>query len=305
MATRRQFLSLALAAAAVPASPASAREARMQSGQPSATARSAAVARALHQLIDSPRVLDDPFALPMVAPLAPAELRSALDASPALRASIVLRSRHAEDRLDAAVRRGARQYVLLGAGLDTYLLRNPHVARGLRVHEVDHPATQAGKRERLAAAGLKAKPGSVFVPVDFETQSLAAQLARSGFRRERPAFFSMLGVVIYLSDAAVMETMRMVAQGARGTEIVFSFSVPTGQLDDAQRASRERSMRRMEALGEPWLTFYDPGELADRLRSIGFSRTEILGPEEANRRYFADRADGLRMSLGHMMAARV
>lgn len=308
MPTRREFLARSLAAAALLAAPAGRAqpaEPRMQSGRASSTARSAAVIRALHQLIDGPPVLADPFAVPIVAPLSPAELRAALDTSTSLRASIVLRSRYAEDRLAEAVARGVRQYVLLGAGLDTFALRNPHAGRALRVYEVDHPATQQAKRDALKAAALVPKRGTVFVPVDFETQSLAQQLARAGFRRDRPAFFSMLGVVIYLTDAAVMETMEMVAKCARGSEVVFSFSVPSEQIGAAQRAARERSMKRMEAIGEPWLTFYDPDALAARLRGIGFAHTDLLGPEEANRRYFAGRTDGLRMTLGHMMAARV
>ena len=306
MSTLRGFLASAIAAAAaLGARDVAAAQSRMESGQPSATARSAAMARALHQLIDSPRVLHDPFAVPIVAPATAAELRSALDMSAALRASIVMRSRYAEDELATAVSRGVRQYVLLGAGLDTFALRNPHSSRRLRTFEVDHPATQRGKRDRLAAAGLRLGPGASFVPVDFETQSLAGELGKAGFRRDQPAFFSMLGVVIYLSDAAVMDTMRTIAGGAKGSEVVFSFSAPDDQLGEAELASRRRSMKRLEAIGEPWLTFYDPPALERRLRGLGFSHTALLSPAQANGRYFAARTDGLRIASGYMMSARV
>ncbi|HZN25946.1 MAG TPA: class I SAM-dependent methyltransferase [Burkholderiales bacterium] len=279
---------------------------RMTAGEFSATARGAALNRAVHQIIDYPRVLDDPFALPILGPLRPGELQAAVDRqSPALRASIALRSRYAEDRLAAAVARDVRQYVILGAGLDTFAYRNPHRDSGLHVFEVDHPATQRFKRERVQTAGIAVPPQTTFVPIDFETQTLSRELAVHGFRFDEPAFFSLLGVVIYLTDAAVMETMRSVASCASGSEIVFSFSVPDSLLSERQRLSRERSMMRVAALGEPWISFYDPPVLARTLRARGFGSTELFGPEDANRTYFADRLDGLRMSAGHMMSARI
>ena len=279
---------------------------RMDTGEPSATARGAALSRAVHQIVDSPRVLDDPFALPILGSVPPDQLQAAIDRQGrALRASIVMRSRYAEDRLAAAVTRGVRQYVILGAGLDTFAYRNPHAQLGLRVFEVDHPATQRFKRERLNKARIRLPTDMTFVPIDFETQKLPDVFGSAGFRFDQPAFFSLLGVVIYLSDAAVMETMRMVSSCAPGSEIAFSFSVPDAMLTEAQRSSRTRSMARVAALGEPWITFYEPSTLADALRVQGFSTTEVFAPPEANRTYFADRIDGLRVSSGHMMSARV
>ena len=216
-----------------------------------------------------------------------------------------MRSRYAEDRLAAAVAQGVRQYVVLGAGLDTFACRNPHARVGLRVFEVDHPATQRLKRERLDQARIALPPELAFVPIDFETQTLPQQLAGAGFRFDRPAFFSMLGVAIYLTDAAVMETMRVVGSCSAGSEIVFSFSAPDELLTEAQRLSRQRSMAHVAALGEPWLTFYDPSALADRLRASGFGTAEVFAPADANRVYFADRKDGLRITTAHMMSARV
>jgi methyltransferase (TIGR00027 family) len=278
----------------------------VSAGQPSATARGAALNRAIHQIIDYPRVLEDPLALPILGRLRPGELQTAVDRqSPALRAAIVMRSRYAEDRLAAAVARGVRQYVVLGAGLDTFAYRNPHTHAPLHVFEVDQPSTQRLKRQRLENAGIALPPRSTFVPIDFETQTLSRELTAHGFRFDEPAFFSLLGVVIYLTDAAVMETMRTVASAAPGSEIVFSFSVPDNLLTERQRLSRERSKILVAALGEPWITFYNPPALARRLRAHGFSSTELFAPGEANRTYFADRIDGLRMSGGHMMSARV
>ena len=279
---------------------------RMDLGEPSNTARGAALQRALHQVIDFPRVLEDPLALSILGPLAANDLQAAVDRRNAgLRASIVMRSRYAEDRLAMAVAQGVRQYVILGAGLDTFAYRNPHAEVGLRVFEVDHPATQRFKRERLGRAGIDRAPGMTFVPIDFETQTLSEQLTGAGFRFDQPAYFSMLGVVIYLSDEAVMETMRMVTSCGAGSEIVFSFSVTDELLTESQQSSRERTMARLAAQGEPWVTFYEPATLAEALRARGFSAAEVFAPPEANRTYFADRKDGLRVSTGHMMSARV
>ncbi|MCW5605931.1 MAG: class I SAM-dependent methyltransferase [Burkholderiales bacterium] len=276
----------------------------MDAGEPSVTARGAALSRAVHQIIDYPRILKDPLAIPILGPLPCSEFQEAVDRrNRGLRASIVMRSRYAEDRLAAAVHRGIRQYVVLGAGLDTFAYRNPH--QGLRVFEVDHPATQRFKRERLAHAHVALPAETTFVPVDFETQTLSRELAAAGFRFDQPAFFSMLGVVIYLTDDAVMETMTMIASCAAGSEIVFSFSVPEELLTETQQLSRGRALARLATLGEPWITFYEPSTLAGRLRARGFSAAEVFTPLDANRTYFSDRIDGLRVSTGHMMSARV
>ena len=279
--------------------------ARMDAGEPSATARGAALSRAVHQVIDFPRILEDPFALPILGSLTPGELQTAVDRqSRGLRASIVMRSRYAEDRLSAAVARGVRQYVVR-SGSGYLRLPNPYARAGLRVFEVDHPATQRFKRDRLDKARIPSPPKSTFVPIDFETQTLAQQMAEAGFRFDQPAFFSMLGVVIYLTDAAVMETMRVVGSCVSGSEIVFLFSTPDELLTEAQRLGRQRSMAFVAALGEPWLTFYEPSALAGTLRASGFSTAEVFAPADANRAYFADPTDGLRISNAHMMSARV
>jgi methyltransferase (TIGR00027 family) len=280
---------------------------RLTEGAPSATAQGAAVWRALHQIIDYPRVLDDPLAVPIIGREGARALQFAADRQAnALRAFIALRSRYAEDRLTAAVGRGVRQYVVLGAGLDTFAYRNPYSDHGVRVFEVDHPATQRWKRARLEAVGISVPPSLTFVPVDFETQDLPAQLRSAGFDFGQPAFFSLLGVVIYLTEAAAMQSLGIVSRCAPGTEIVFEFALPGSRLSDAARASREMEMARVAAIGEPWLTFFEPDPLASRLRGLGFRGVEMLPPEDANEAYFAGRIDGLRVGgSGYMTAARV
>src|SRR5262245_36371831 len=202
----------------------------MHDAQPSRTAMRVAARRAAHQLLDHPRVLEDPIALPIIGPEAAAKVRS--EPLPyrgrpgrSLRAFLVARSRFAEDELARAVARGTRQYVILGAGLDTFAYRNPHENAGLRVFEVDFPATQAWKRRKLTAASIAIPPSLTFAPVDFERQTLAAGLAVAGFDASGPAFFSWLGVSMYLSAEAIDSTLQFVASLPPGGGIVFDYAV--------------------------------------------------------------------------------
>jgi methyltransferase (TIGR00027 family) len=279
----------------------------MQSGLPSLTAQSAAAYRALHQVLDYPRVLDDPLAVPMLGREALGALQPIADAqSRGMRAGIALRSRYAEDRLGAAVARGVRQYVVLGAGLDTFAYRNPHATAGLRVFEVDHPATQRWKQARLHEAGIAVPPAMRFVPVDFETQSLAERLRAAGLREDAPVFFSLLGVAIYISKPALASTLAFVRSCAPGSEVAFEFALPETLLSAAEQASRAQSLERMAALGEPWVSFYEPSALAEEVLAMGFGAVDVLSPWAANERYFARRTDRLRVSGSlHMLAARV
>jgi len=265
--------------------------------------------RAAHQILDNPKILDDPIALRIIGTEGESWLRSNLERlqeARSLRAFIVARSRYAEDELAQAIQRGTRQYVILGAGLETFPYRNPYAESRLRVFEVDHPATQSWKRKRLLEVGLTIPNSLTFAPVDFERQTLADGLSQTGFKADQPAFLSFLGVIIYLTREAVMDTFGFVASLSPGTEIAFDCPVPTSSLSDAQKLAREARANRMTAIGEPWQTYFDPSSLASDLRRMGFQQIEDLGPEAANRRYFEDRTDGLRLAgSGHLMKARV
>jgi len=281
----------------------------MDAGRPSATAQEAAIFRAAHQILDKPRIFDDPIALRIIGAKTESALRSNPDGFKtrrSLRAFIVLRSRYAEDELARAVKRGTRQYVILGAGLDTFPYRNPYPESSLRVFEVDHPATQSWKRQRLGEAGIATPDSLVFVPIDFERQTLADRLNRAGFRADQPSFFSWLGVVVYLTKSAVMETFKFVASLPVGSEIVFDYSVPPSLLTEKQRSAREAGAKRVATMGEPWITYLDPSSLISELQGMGFRHVEDLSPEEANERYFKGRADGLRLGgAGRLMKAWV
>jgi len=281
----------------------------MEEGRPSITAQGAAIHRAAHQLLDVPKVLDDPLALRIIG----AKDESTLRSNPArfhndrfMRAFIVLRSRYAEDELAHAVQRGIRQYVILGAGLDTFAYRNPYPGSRLRVFEVDHPATQSWKRTRLREADIAIPDPLTFAPVDFEQQTLADGLSRAGFRANEGAFFSLLGVVVYLTKTAIMETLKFVASLPSGSEIVFDYNIPTSALSLIQRFNRAAGASRVAAIGEPWITYFDPSSLASELRSMGFKQVEDFGPQEANNRYFKDRKDSFRIwGTGRLMKARI
>jgi methyltransferase (TIGR00027 family) len=289
--------------------PDSAKSNPMEEGRPSRTALSTAKHRAVHQLLDVPKVFDDPLALKIICANAKGGMYvdlCRLRKSRSLRAFIALRSRYAEDELACAIQRGVRQYVILGAGLDTFGYRNPYPVSRLRVFEVDHPATQKWKRSRLREAEMAIPDSLTFVPVDFEQQTLLDGLTRAGFRTDEPAFFSMLGVVMYLTKTAVMETFKFVASLPVGSEIVFDYGILSSMLSNRQRAARELIARRVAAIGEPWITYFDPASLTRKLRGLGFTHVEDFGAEAANDHYFKDRTDGLYISGStHIMKARV
>ncbi len=279
----------------------------MEEGKFSRTAYRVAIRRAAHQLLDKPKVLDDPLALRIIGSEAAQELQSNPKEHPgfsrAFRAFMAVRSRYAEDELAHAVEQGATQYVVLGAGLDTFAYRNPH--SHLRVFEVDHPATQAWKHERLTAAGITIPASVTFVPIDFERQTLGAGLGLAGFRADQSAFFSWLGVTPYITRESCMATLAFIATMPRGSGVVFDFAVDPALLNAGQREAFEALSSRVARLGEPFQLFFDPRNLENELKNLGFLRTELMQRDEINARYFKDRNDGLlvRGGVGHLIAA--
>jgi methyltransferase (TIGR00027 family) len=261
--------------------------------------------RAAHQLFDGePKILRDAPIVQMMGPAAVERISAVRDelqapGSRALRAHIVTRSRFAEDQLAEAVERGVRQYVLLGAGLDTFALRQPEWARELRIVEIDHPASQTAKRELVAVAGLTVPDNVVFAPVDLELVSLRDALADGGVDLAQPVFFSWLGVTMYLTESAVDAVFRTVSELKSSTEIVYTFAQPRGEVGDGSSAALAE---HAASVGEPWLSYFVPDALERKLNAFGFSNVYFLTPAEAERRYFAGRPDGLvapaRVSIG-------
>ncbi len=226
--------------------------------------------------------------------------------SRALRAFLAVRSRYAEDQLAGAVERGMRQYVVLGAGLDTFAYRNPFQAAGLHVFEVDHPATQAWKRARLDESYIPVPSEVTFVAVDFERQSLDTQLEEAGFRRAAPAFFSWLGVTPYLTRPAFDSTVQFIAGLPAGSGVAFDYAVERSLLKPHQQAALDAMAARVARAGEPFQLFFNPTALANDLARFGFGDIEDLNADQINARYFSGRSDGLAVSGGgHLLRAWV
>ena len=296
----------------------------MEAGRPSWTAINAAMIRAAHLVLDAdPKIFEDPLALGLSGFENEAALRHATEtrlaeaaqrSSPAFaqrlflesRGFAVMRHRYTEDALHQAVARGVRQYMILGAGLDSFAYRQPAWATGVHVFEVDYPASQHWKQARLHELAIDPPPTLTFIPIDFEQHDLTATLQAAGYRPEEPAFFSWLGVTPYLTEASVFTTLHAVAAAAAGSEIVFEYCVPASRLDAVSRQALATVQASSAAHGEPWQSLFAPESLAARVRALGFSVVEDFGPDDALGRYFAGRTDGLGcLRLSHLMTARV
>ena len=266
---------------------------------PSRTALAVAVHRAVHQTSEGGRIFSDPFAIPILGPDSGALIaqRSAPQHRH-MRLFVAVRSRLAQDCLAAAVGRGVRQVVVLGAGLDTTALRNP----GIAVFEVDHPATQAWKRGQLASMNIALPDGLRFTSVDFERQEISSALAEAGFDAAQPAFFVWLGVVPYLTREAIEATLDFVAT-VPGGEIIFDYSEPPENYPPKQRKHVLALVERVAALGEPFRSHFAPPEMAALVKSKGFAEIEDFGPREIGARYFGRRISPDRAG-GHVVWAR-
>lgn len=279
----------------------------MEAARPSRTALRVAMRRAAHQLFDAqPLVFNDPVAVPILGPeylpeVERTQFKLNKPHSVALRAHMVARSRYAEDLLAQAVKRCVSQYVLLGAGLDTFAHRSPF--SHLRVFEVDHPATQQWKRDLLTANGIGVPSNLTYVPVDFEHQQLPRELVAAGFDLSAPAFFGWLGVVPYLTQPAFRSTLSFIASLKPGSGIVMDYGQPRSALPHLEQLAHDSLASRVQLAGEPFQLFFTPAEMAAEL--AGFHDIEDLGSPELNARYFANRSDNLKLlgSGGRIVSA--
>jgi methyltransferase (TIGR00027 family) len=259
----------------------------MQAKQPSRTAFAVAGHRAAHQVLEDGRVFADPLAGRILGRMAAGLAVRQARRNPAqggMRFFVAARARVAETHLaEGVAQRGVRQLVVLGAGLDTFAYRNPF--EGLRVFEVDHPATQAWKRQRLKGAGIALPASLTLAPVDFERDDLMAALAANGFDPDERTFFSWLGVVPYLTKDAIAGTLGRIAALPGGGEVVFDYSDPPETLSEAARAAQKERAARVAALGEPFLSHFEPAELHAQLSGLGFARIDDLGPKALIERF--------------------
>jgi methyltransferase (TIGR00027 family) len=270
--------------------------------------------RAAHLLRDSkPHILRDELAAPLAGFNDEASLNGALDSfakevahisSEAIaqawlqigRLSIAMRSRYAEDALTKALERGVSQYVVLGAGFDSFAYRRRDLAERVRVFEVDHPDTQEMKRARLTQIQVPSAANVTYVSVDFEKQpSIITPLQAMGYRHDAPALFSWLGVVWYLSDAAIERTFREIAATAPGSEIVLDYLVPESMMDERCRQIVQIAERTAASRGEHGGRSFEPARMVEMLRLAGFAYVQDLGARELNVRYLSSRSDGLQI----------
>jgi methyltransferase (TIGR00027 family) len=258
----------------------------MKPNEPSRTALMIARQRAAHQVLDHGSILCDPFAMKILRE-DEKDVRQFAHAHPLAsigRLFTAARSRIAEDALSRAVDGGIRQIVILGAGLDTFALRNPHGARQIHIYEVDHPATQAWKRQRLAEAQIALPPQLSLVPVDFERDDVGEKLVASGFQRDSPAFFTWLGVVPYLTEDAIGRTLDYTSS-IRNSEIVFDYMEPPEAFSEELRQLEAERAERLEKIDERSVSRFEPSRIAAILRAHGFCVIDDISFQEIASRF--------------------
>lgn len=258
--------------------------------------------RARHCMYESPVIFKDPFALDLTShawrrivvtrPLRWLVFDRLLRALRHVGAQVVVRSRYAEDILEQSIAAGICQYVIVGAGFDSFALRRRDLESKIRVFELDHQDTQQIKRERLGRVGL---PSNLeFVSVDFERETVADALARSTFERERPAFFSWLGTTMYLSNSATRQTLEAIARfAAPGSGLVFDYLIPDALLSEPEKVSVKKLRRLTQLQGEPLIGALDPKDIGAMFASVGLEFVENFTAAEQEQRYFKNRHDGL------------
>ncbi|MBM4795958.1 class I SAM-dependent methyltransferase [Streptomyces sioyaensis] len=273
-----------------------------QTQAPDSTAVRTALWRAMHVQVDPPpHVLKDEIGLQLAAPGDDWRRRPDMDprATSAFRAAMVARARFIEDLITEQADRGAAQYVILGAGLDTFAQRRPEVASRLRIFEVDQPGPQAWKRHRLVELGYGIPDWLHLVPVDFEaSEDWLKQLAAAGFDAGRPTVIVSTGVSMYLTKEATTATLRQIAGLAPGSTLAMTFLLPTELLDDADRPGLRASKEGAQASGTPFISFYTPPEMLELAHEAGLKNARHISGASLAHRYFADRTDGIRPSSG-------
>ena len=278
---------------------------------PDSTAARVALWRAMHVAIDPPpHVLDDEIGFALLAPDHDWRRRGDMDPqfTRPFRASIVARARFIEDLVVEEAGRGLSQYVILGAGLDSFAQRRPDIASHLMVFEIDQPGPQAWKRQRLIELGFGVPDRLRFAPVDFEAgESWRDALVSAGFDAGKPAIVVSTGVSMYLTRDANTATLREVAGFAQGSTLAMTFLLPLETADDEVRAGLEMAERGARASGTPFVSFFTPTEILALARDAGFTEARHVPAVDLTQRYFADRTDGLRppRNAEELLVARI
>ncbi len=284
----------------------------MQEGKASETAVGTAIQRAAHQILDEdPKILSDPVAVGLVPGSSLEDIRADEEKlqhpiHKNFRAALVQRSHFTEEALHEAINDGVRQYLILGAGFDTFAYRQPSWASELTIVEVDHPASQEFKRDCLDKAGVVCSENVSFCPVDFEQMSLREGLASSPFDPQAYTFVCWLGVTPYLNRAAIEETLHFVLSFSPPSRLAFSFNCPVSSLSGFEREALEVLSAHVEERGEPFLSQFEVEEMRQWLYDLGFSHVSHLSSEVARKLLFHGRTDGLSApTWQHVMCAHV
>lgn len=269
--------------------------------EPDNTAVRVALWRAMHVQLDSaPHIIEDEIGFKLVAP--GEEWRQRPDMNPdftkRLRASMVARARFIEDLVIEQCIRGIGQYVILGAGLDSFAQRRQDIASTLQVFEIDQPATQTWKKQRLTELGFGIPEWLHFVSVDFEISSWWEQLINAGFDNSKRAVIACTGVTLYLTKAAILATLRQLATLAPGSTIAMTFYLPLARLDEEDRFLQEIAEKGARAAGTPFISFFTPEEMLALATGAGFKNAEIVSSKDLDKRYFAGRTDKLSPASG-------
>ncbi len=272
--------------------------------EPSITAERAAYERAKLLFFDDPIIFEDSFAIEFISPLRRRFLKNPVVALlmrsrlyrrfRPVRASVAARSHYTEDKLEKAIAQGMTQYVIMGAGFDSFALRRRDLCEDIRVFELDHPATQKAKKERLSELHIELPKNLEFIPVDFERETIAEVLKRSSYFHELPAFFSCLGTLPFLTRNAISKTLRsLTSVAAPGSEIIFDYRIPDALISPKDLKRVDKNRRFAARHGEPIITLFDPFVLVTEMENLGLELIENLSPNEQNVMYFANRKDNL------------
>jgi methyltransferase, putative, TIGR00027 family len=271
----------------------------MTTKQPDNTALRTALWRALHVLTDSkPYVIEDTIGYDLIKPEKDWQERPDMKYTKRLRASIVARARFVEDLAKEQIKKGVTQYVLLGAGLDSFAQRNTKISSQVDIYEIDQPDTLVWKEEKLIENGYKIPDNLHFVPVDFETSSWWTELLNKGFDIGQTAFVSCTGVTLYLTIDAITDTLKKLTSLASGSTIAVAFYLPLEQLDEEDKPLMEISIKGAAASGTPFVSFFSVEEIVKIANEIGLKEVQTISTKDMAEKYFKDRADNLVPASG-------
>ena len=269
--------------------------------EPDNTAVRTALWRALHVQVDAkPYILEDEIGLKLIAPPDNWQQRPDMQFTKRLRASIIARARFIEDLIIEQSKQGISQYVILGAGLDTFTQRRPDIASKLQVYEIDQPDTLTWKRQRLIELNFGVPEYLHFVPVNFETSSWWKQLLNSGFDSSKPAVVACTGVSLYLTKEAITSTLNQIATLASGSKLAIAFYLPMELLDEEDQPMQEIAEKGARAAGTPFVSFFAPHEILTLAHEAGFKEAKTISTKDMEQYYFTNRTDNLLPASGEV-----